>query len=348
MKVDLFDYYLPEELIAQTQAFPRDASRLMVINPQEKTIENKIFRDLLEELEKGDVLVLNHTKVIPARLYGEKDTGAKIEILLIKELSKDVWQVLAKPGKKLQVGDRLSFGDNQDLRCTCLDVENSGERILKFYYEGDFSEHLDMLGEMPLPPYIETKLQGLEREKYQTVYNLEGSSVAAPTAGLHFTREMLEAIKDKGVIITSLLLDVGIGTFRPVKVEDTDDHEMHEEYYEISEECASIIETAKKEGRRIIAVGTTSVRVLETVFKEHGRCLATKGWTNIFIEPGYKFLAIDALLTNFHLPKSTLLMLISALGGREFILHCYEEAVKDKYRFFSFGDSMLIKNKIEV
>ena len=341
MKVELFDYYLPESLIAQKPITPRDSSRLLVVNSKEKTWEHQHFYNLIDYLKAGDVLVLNHTKVIPARLFGKKETGAVIEVLLLKKKEIDIWEVLVKPGKKVKIGDRIFFGENQELRATCIDVTKEGSRIIQFYYDGVFEVILDALGEMPLPPYITETLK--DSSRYQTVYSKDGVSAAAPTAGLHFTEELLEKIKSKGIIITSLLLNVGLGTFRPVKEENIEDHPMHEEYYELSEGTAQIINEAKNKGQRVIAVGTTSVRVLETVFRKFGHAVPDKGWTNIFIYPGYGYKCIDGLITNFHLPKSTLLMLVSALIGREFTLATYEEAVKQGYRFFSFGDAMFIE-----
>lgn len=341
MKVNLFDYYLPEELIAQKPMNPRDHSRLLVVHSKEKTWENKYFYNIVDYLNKGDVLVLNHTKVIPARLFGKKETGALIEVLLLKKKEIDIWEALVKPGKKVKVGDRIFFGENNELRATCIDVTDEGSRILQFYYDGVFEAILDALGQMPLPPYIVEKLE--DKSRYQTVYSKEGVSAAAPTAGLHFTEDLLEQLRIKGVIITSLLLNVGLGTFRPVKEDNIEDHPMHEEYYELSSPSAEIINEAKADGRRVIAVGTTSVRVLETIFAKYGKAVAESGWTKIFIYPGYTYLCINGLITNFHLPKSTLLMLVSALIGREFTLATYKEAVREKYRFFSFGDAMFIE-----
>ncbi|AMP20621.1 S-adenosylmethionine:tRNA ribosyltransferase-isomerase [endosymbiont 'TC1' of Trimyema compressum] len=341
MKVQLFDYYLPESLIAQKPMTPRDSSRLLVVHSKEKKWEHQHFYNLIDYLQAGDVLVLNHTKVIPARLFGKKETGAIIEVLLLKKKEIDIWEVLVKPGKKVKIGDRIFFGENQELRTTCIDITEEGSRIIQFYYEGVFEVILDFLGEMPLPPYITETLK--DSSRYQTVYSKDGVSVAAPTAGLHFTEELLVKIKEKGIMVTSLLLNVGLGTFRPVKEENLEDHPMHEEYYELSEESANIINKAKNMNQRVIAVGTTSVRVLETIFLKYGKAVSDKGWTNIFIYPGYQYKCIDGLITNFHLPKSTLLMLVSALIGREFTLATYEEAVKQGYRFFSFGDAMFIE-----
>ena len=341
MKVELFDYYLPESLIAQKPMTPRDSSRLLVVHSKEKKWEHQYFYNLIDYLQAADVLVLNHTKVIPARLFGKKETGAIIEVLLLKKKEIDIWEVLVKPGKKVKIGDRIFFGENQELRATCIDITEEGSRIIQFYYEGVFEVILDFLGEMPLPPYITETLK--DSSRYQTVYSKDGVSAAAPTAGLHFTEKLLFKIKEKGIIVTSLLLNVGLGTFRPVKEENLEDHPMHEEYYELSEESANIINKAKNMNQRVIAVGTTSVRVLETIFLKYGKAVPDKGWTNIFIYPGYQYKCIDGIITNFHLPKSTLLMLVSALIGREFTLATYEEAVKQGYRFFSFGDAMFIE-----
>ncbi len=343
MKVKLFDYELPENLIAQKPATPRDSSRLLVVDPIAKTTEDKIFFQILDYLSLGDVLVVNDSKVIPARLFGAKPSGTRIELLLLKRLEKDVWECLAKPGRKVKVADRVEFSEK--LRATCIDITNEGSRIMQFYYDGIFEEILDQLGEMPLPPYILRKLPKEEKDRYQTVYHKAGESAAAPTAGLHFTNELLNKITDKGVIITSVMLNVGLGTFRPVQVEDTDEHKMHEEYYEITSKTANILNTAMKENRRIIAVGTTSVRVLESVYQKYNKVIATEEWTNIFIKPGYQFKVIDSLITNFHLPQSTLMMLISAMMDREFALGIYKEAIEKKYRFFSFGDAMFINKE---
>ncbi|KAF0091320.1 MAG: S-adenosylmethionine:tRNA ribosyltransferase-isomerase [Fusobacteria bacterium] len=343
MKIKLFDYELPENLIAQKPATPRDSSRLLVVNPVDKTTEDRTFHEISNYLISGDVLVVNHSKVIPARIFGKKSTGITIELLLLKRLEKDIWECLAKPGKKVKVGDRLEFSDK--LRATCLEITEEGSRIMQFYYEGIFEEILDELGEMPLPPYITRKLPKEEQSRYQTVYHKSGESAAAPTAGLHFTYELLEKLKEKGVILTSVMLNVGLGTFRPVQVEDTDEHKMHVEYYEITEEAAEIISKAMKENRRIIAVGTTTIRVLESVFSKYNQVKATKEWTNIFIQPGFKFQVVDCLITNFHLPQSTLLMLISAMMDREFVLKVYKEAIDKEYRFFSFGDAMFINKE---
>lgn len=343
MKIKLFDYDLPEKLIAQKPATPRDSSRLMIVNPIKKTTEDKIFHQIIDYLNPDDVLVVNHSKVIPARIFGKKESGSTIELLLLKRLEKDIWECLAKPGKKVKVGDRLVFSEK--LRATCLEITDEGSRIMQFYYDGIFEEILDELGEMPLPPYITRKLPKEEQGRYQTVYHKSGESAAAPTAGLHFTDELLEKIEAKGVILTSVMLNVGLGTFRPVQVEDTDDHIMHEEYYEISEEAADIISKGMKDNRRIIAVGTTTIRVLESVYDKYKQVKATSDWTNIFIQPGFKFQVVDCLITNFHLPQSTLLMLISAMLDREFALQVYKEAIDKEYRFFSFGDAMFINKE---
>ena len=333
-----FYYDLPEELIAQTPATPRDSSRLLVYNRETKTIEHKIFRDILEYLKEGDVLVVNNTKVLPARLYAHTANGGAVEVLLLKRLERDKWEVLVKPGKKCKIGTNLTVCD--ELSLTVEGITDSGERIVKFRYDGVFEEILDKVGNMPLPPYIKKKLE--DKNRYQTVYAKTDGSAAAPTAGLHFTPELLQAVKDKGVEIAEVLLHVGLGTFRPVKEDVITDHKMHSEYYEVSEEAANIINKAKKEGRRVIAVGTTSVRTLESVANDAGLLKPCRGNTEIFIYPPYKFKCVDALITNFHLPESTLIMLVSAMTGREEILSVYKTAVAEKYRFFSFGDAMMI------
>jgi len=337
-----FDYDLPEELIAQDPLSDRSSSRLMVLNKNTGKLEHKIFRDIIDYLNPGDCLVLNDTKVIPARLYGEKvGTGAGIEVLLLKrkEDLKDTWEVLVKPGKKAKVGARISFGDGK-LVAEVKDIVDDGNRIIQFEYDGIFEEILDELGQMPLPPYITHKLE--DKDRYQTVYATHKGSAAAPTAGLHFTKELLEAIKQKGVKIAKVTLHVGLGTFRPVKVENIQEHHMHSEFYMVSEEAANTINETRKNGGRIICVGTTSTRTIESVADEEGNIPAKTGWTDIFIYPGYKFKTVDCLITNFHLPESSLVMLVSALAGRENILNAYKEAVKEKYRFFSFGDAMFI------
>lgn len=341
MNVKDFYFDLPEELIAQTPIEPRDMSRLMVLDRKTGEIEHRIFRDIIEFLNEGDCLVLNNSRVIPARLFGVKeDTGANVEFVLLKRIDKDKWETLVKPGKKARIGSKFIFGDGE-LRCEVLDNTESGGRIIEFKYEGVFEQILDRLGNMPLPPYIKAELK--DRERYQTVYSKVEGSAAAPTAGLHFTNELLEKIKNKGVKIAYLTLHVGLGTFRPVKVENIEEHKMHSEFYMIDEENAKIINNTKKNGKRIIAVGTTSCRTLETASDENGYVKPQSGWTDIFIYPGYNFKCVDCLITNFHLPESTLIMLVSALAGREKVLNAYNTAVREKYRFFSFGDAMFIK-----
>lgn len=342
--MDLHDFYydLPEELIAQDPLSDRSSSRLMVLDKNTGAIDHKIFRDIIDYLNPGDCLVINDTKVIPARLIGEKvGTGAAIEVLLLirKNDLKDTWEVLVKPGKKAKVGTKISFGEGK-LIGEVIDIVDEGNRIIQFTYDGIFEEILDQLGQMPLPPYIKHKLE--DKNRYQTVYAKHEGSAAAPTAGLHFTEELLQEIKAKGVDIARVTLHVGLGTFRPVKVDKIEEHHMHSEFYMINQEAADKINNAKANGGRIIAVGTTSTRTLESVAAEDGTVRACSGWTQIFIYPGYKFKAIDCLITNFHLPESTLVMLVSALAGRDHILNAYQEAVKDKYRFFSFGDAMFI------
>lgn len=339
-KLKDYDYHLPEELIGQKPREPRDHSKLMVVNKIEKTTESKLFYEILDYLKPGDVLVRNSTKVIPARLFGRKETGGVLEILLIKRISIDTWECLLKPAKKLKIGQKLYIGENNELVAELLEIKEDGNRVLKFEFEGVFEEVLDHLGKMPLPPYIVEALEN--KDRYQTVYAKKGESVAAPTAGLHFTKELLEKIEKKGVEILDVFLEVGLGTFRPVQTEDVLDHKMHEEEYEIPYETVEKIKKAKAEGRRVIAVGTTSVRALESAVNEKGELEAKKGSTEIFIYPGYKFKVVDALITNFHLPKSTLLMLVSAFSDREFMLEVYEKAVKEEYHFFSFGDAMFI------
>ncbi len=337
MKTSDFYYDLPEELIAQTPAEPRDSSRLLVYHRDTKTIEHKIFRDVEQYLRAGDVLVVNRTRVLPARLFAHTMSGGRVEVLLLKRLSIDTWEVLVKPGKKCKNGTKLFVSD--ELSLEVLSVTETGERHVKFFFEGAFEDVLSRAGSMPLPPYIHEKLA--DPERYQTVYSKENGSAAAPTAGLHFTPELLQKIKEKGVEVVEVLLHVGLGTFRPVKVENVESHVMHSEYYEVSEEAAEKINRAKKEGRRIICVGTTSVRTLESVADMGGLVHAGKGETSIFLYPPYKMKCVDALITNFHLPESTLLMLVSCLCSREEILHIYEVAVKERYRFFSFGDACL-------
>lgn len=340
MKVTEFNYDLPEELIAQTPLKKRDESRLMVLDGKNKTIEHRKFKNIIEYLEPGDVLVRNNTKVIPARLFGKKETGAKVEFLLLNNIEKDIWEVIVRPGNKLHIGTTVIF-QNGLLKAKILDVMPGGTRKVEFEYKGIFNEILDQIGLMPLPPYIHEKLQ--EKDRYQTVYAKYEGSAAAPTAGLHFTEELIENIKKKRVEIANVTLHVGIGTFRPVKEETVEDHEMHTEHFYIKQEDAEKINNAKKSGKRIIAVGTTSCRVLETIADENGYVKETEGDTKIFIYPGYKFKCLNGLITNFHLPQSTLLMLVSALAGKDFIMEAYKEAVKEKYRFFSFGDAMFIK-----
>ena len=341
MKVEEFDYYLPEELIAQTPIKQRDASRLMVLNKLTGEIEHKHFYDIIDYLNKGDTLVLNDTKVLPARLIGEKvSTKAVIEVLLLKNIEGDTWETLVKPARRIHVGDVVSFGDGL-LKLTCTEVKDEGIRVFNASYEGIFYELLDKLGTMPLPPYIHEKLE--DKDRYQTVYAKEVGSAAAPTAGLHFTEELLNKIKEKGINIVYLTLHVGLGTFRPVKEEKIEDHKMHSEFYSLSKEVADILNETRENGKRIIAVGTTSTRTLETIYQKFGTFKEDSGFTNIFIYPGKEVKSIDGLITNFHLPKSTLIMLVSAIAGRDNILNAYNIAVKEKYRFFSFGDAMFIK-----
>lgn len=339
-KLHDYDYHLPEELIGQEPREPRDHARLMLVDKTNKKIEHKQFYDIIDYLQEGDILVRNSTKVIPARLFGHKETGGVLEILLIKRINLDTWECLLKPAKKLKLGQKLYVGQNSELVAELIEIKDDGNRVLKFTYEGAFEEVLDKLGNMPLPPYIVETLK--EKERYQTVYAQRGESVAAPTAGLHFTKELLEKIEKKGIKIVDIFLEVGLGTFRPVQTEDVLDHKMHEEIFEIPQEAADIINKGKAEGRRIISVGTTSTRALESSVDENGKVIAQKASTDIFIYSGYEFKVIDALITNFHLPKSTLLMLVSAFSSREFMLSVYETAVKEKYHFFSFGDAMFI------
>ncbi len=340
MKTDDFDYFLPKELIAQTPLKNRSASKMMVLDKETGKYEDKHFTDLIDYLDEGDTLVLNDTKVIPARIIGHKpDTGAVIEVLMLKDLGNDVWECLTKPAKRIKEGTIVKFSD--ELSCECIYVGEDGIRHYKFIYDGILLEILDKLGDMPLPPYITEKLD--DRDRYQTVYAKNPGSAAAPTAGLHFTKEVLDKIKAKGVNVAYVTLHVGLGTFRPVSVDDVTKHDMHSEYYEMSEEVADLLNKTRDKGNRIIAVGTTSTRVLESVADETGHFKKASGNTKIFIYPGYKFKGIDALLTNFHLPKSTLIMLISALAGKENVLNAYNHAVEEKYRFFSFGDCMFIK-----
>ena len=338
LKKSDFYYDLPEELIAQTPAEPRDSSRLLVYHRDTRQLEHKIFRDVIDYLKAGDVLVVNRTRVLPARVYAHTEHGGAVEVLLLKRLDLTRWEVLVRPGRKCRPGAHLIV--NEELSLRVLSVTDSGERIVEFMYDGTFEDILSRVGTMPLPPYIHEKLT--DPERYQTVYSKENGSAAAPTAGLHFTPELLECIRAKGVEIAEVLLHVGLGTFRPVKEENVLDHKMHSEYFEISAEAAEIVNRAKKEGRRVICVGTTSVRTVETVADEHGFLRPCKGNTEIFIYPPYKFKCVDALITNFHLPESTLLMLVSALCSREEIMRVYRTAVEERYRFFSFGDAMLI------
>lgn len=334
-----YDYYLPQELIAQHPVEPRDSSRLFVIN-SDGSFQDKHFTDILDYLHEGDVLVRNNTRVIPARIFGKKETGAQIEVLLLKRISIDSWEVLVKPGRRAKTGAIIQFGDGLMSGEIVNEIED-GKRVIKFSFDGVFEDILEQIGNMPLPPYITEELE--DRSRYNTVYSQKDGSAAAPTAGLHFTDQLLEKVKEKGVIIVDVLLHVGLGTFRPVSSDDLAGHIMHSEYYEVSEQAAKIINQAKEEGRRVISVGTTSTRVLETVAsKNEGKIVAETGNTDIFIYPGYEFKIIDGLITNFHLPQSTLIMMIAALIGREKILEAYKIAVEKEYRFFSFGDAMLI------
>lgn len=337
-----FDFHLPEELIAQTPLEKRDASRLLVVDRSSGEFSDQHFDSIIDQLQPGDALVMNNTRVLPARLYGEKPgTGGHVELLLLKNTEGDQWKVLAKPAKRLKVGAQVSFGDGR-LTATVVDELEHGGRIVRFDYQGIFLEVLESLGEMPLPPYIHEKLA--DRERYQTVYAKENGSAAAPTAGLHFTKELLAQIEAKGVKLVYLTLHVGLGTFRPVSVDNLDDHEMHSEFYTLSEEAAATLREVKANGHRVIAVGTTSIRTLETIGnKFQGDIQADSGWTNIFIKPGYQWQIVDAFSTNFHLPKSTLVMLVSAFAGRDLTLKAYEHAITERYRFFSFGDAMFIK-----
>ena len=340
MKVSEFNYELPEELIAQTPIEKRDESRLMVLDRSKQTIEHKTFKDIIDYLEPGDCLVRNNTKVIPARIYGKKETGAKVEFLLLKNIEGDIWESIVRPGNKLHVGTKVIFGDGL-LTAEILEIMPGGTRKVKFSYKGIFNEILDKIGLMPLPPYIHEELK--DNDRYQTVYAKYNGSAAAPTAGLHFTPELLKKIEEKGVKIANVTLHVGIGTFRPVKEENVENHEMHTEHFYIKQEDVDKINETKKQGKRVIAVGTTSCRVLETIADENGLVKETEADTSIFIYPGYHFKCLDGLITNFHLPQSTLLMLVSALAGKDYIMKAYHEAVKEKYRFFSFGDAMFIQ-----
>ena len=342
MKLDLFDFHLPEELIAQFPLEDREASKLMVLDKKNGEVKHDMFKHITDYLQPGDCLVLNDTKVLPARLHGSKeDTGANIEVLLLKQQQEDEWETLVKPAKRIKEGSTIVFGEGK-LTAVCTGVLEHGGRMLKFQYDGIFYEVLDELGEMPLPPYIKEQLD--DQDRYQTVYARERGSAAAPTAGLHFTKKLLARVEEMGVHIAFITLHVGLGTFRPVNVDDINDHDMHSEFYQMSAETAHLLNEVKATGGRVITVGTTSTRTVETIATRHdGIFQEESGWTNIFIYPGYEFKGIDAMITNFHLPKSTLIMLISALAGREHVLRAYEMAVKEKYRFFSFGDAMLIK-----
>lgn len=338
LSTKMFDYYLPQELIAQTPAEPRDHSRLLVYNRADKSTEHRHFFDITEYLHPGDALVINDTRVLPARLFGTTENGGAMQVLLLNRKDRDTWEVLVKPGKKARIGAKITF--SQELACTVTDILDDGQRLVRFEYKGVFEEILDRLGQMPLPPYITERLE--DKERYQTVYSRQVGSAAAPTAGLHFTKELLEKIEAMGVEIIPVLLHVGLGTFRPVKVEDVSEHKMHSEFYCITEQSAQKINAVKERGGRIFAVGTTSTRVLETAADDGGRVKQCSGWTDIFIYPGYRFKCVDCLITNFHLPQSTLIMLVSALCSREEILKVYQTAVEERYRFFSFGDAMLI------
>lgn len=340
MKTNEFDYNLPEELIAQHPTKNRDEARMMVLNKNTGEREDKYFYDIIDYLQAGDVLVMNDTRVIPARLFGHRpEKEEKIEVFLLNNTEGSNWEVLVRPGKKMKIGTEVIF--SEELSCKVLEIKEDGNRIVEFYYEGIFNEILDRLGNMPLPPYIKEKLK--DNEDYQTVYSKNPGSVAAPTAGLHFTKELLEKIEAKGIKLAYLTLNVGLGTFRPVNEDEITDHKMHSEFYTLSEETAEILNEAKKEGRRIIAVGTTSIRTLEAVYQKNGKICADSGWTDIFIYPGFEFKVVDAIITNFHLPKSTLIMLIAAFTSKDIILNAYNDAVGKKYRFFSFGDCMFIK-----
>lgn len=344
MRKEDFYFELPEELIAQDPLEDRSGSRLLVLDKETGEIEHHIFKEIVNYLEEGDCLVINDTKVLPARLIGSKiGTDAKIEVLLLKRGENDIWETLVKPGKKAKVGTKISFGEGL-LVGEVVDIVEEGNRLIRFEYEGIFEEILDRLGQMPLPPYITHQLQ--DKNRYQTVYATHTGSAAAPTAGLHFTQELLAQIEEKGVQIARVTLHVGLGTFRPVKVENVLEHHMHSEFFQITADAARKINTAKESGKRVICVGTTSCRTIESAADEKGRLRETSGWTDIFIYPGYQFKVLDCLITNFHLPESTLVMLVSALAGREHVLRAYEEAIKERYRFFSFGDAMLITNDL--
>ena len=342
MDISDFDYDLPEERIAQTPLEPRDSARLMVLHPKEHTIEHRHFYELGDFLRSGDVLVFNDTRVIPARLIGARSqTGGKVEVFLLRQIDKDQWEVLVKPGKKARVGSVIQFSD--ELSCEIIADTDFGGRIVRFIYHGIFEEILDRLGSMPLPPYIHEKLE--DRERYQTIYSRVKGSAAAPTAGLHFTKNLMERLHEQGIQFGFITLHVGLGTFRPVHVDVIEDHVMHREFYSVPTETAELIQRAKLEGRRVVAVGTTSIRTLEASAANTGHVEAGSGWTDIFIYPGYEFKVVDAVITNFHLPKSTLIMLISAFAGRTFTLEAYRTAVEEQYRFFSFGDAMFIPSK---
>ncbi len=342
MDISDFDYDLPEERIAQIPVEPRDSSRLMVLDPSNHTIEHRRFFQLGDFLKRGDLLIFNDTRVIPARLIGAREhTGGKVEVFLLRQIEKDQWEALVKPGRKVRVGSVIQF--SEELSCEIVAHTDFGGRIVRFIYDGIFEEILDRLGTMPLPPYIHEKLE--DRERYQTIYSRVKGSAAAPTAGLHFTESLMEELRQKGIQFGFVTLHVGLGTFRPVQVDTIEDHVMHSEFYSVSAETAELIRTAKKEGRRVVAVGTTSIRTLESAASATGVVEAGTGWTDIFIYPGYEFKIVDAVITNFHLPKSTLIMLISAFAGREFTLEAYRTAVEEGYRFFSFGDAMLIQSR---
>lgn len=340
MDIEDFDYHLPEALIAQTPLRDRDQSRLLVLGKDSGDIDHRYFKDVIDYFKQGDTLVLNDTRVMPARLFGIKEeTGAKVEMLMLTQLEGNDWEVLLKPAKRIQIGDKLNFGEGKII-AECIETLNQGGRIMRLHFEGILQERLDELGEMPLPPYIKERLD--DPERYQTVYAKEIGSAAAPTAGLHFTDELLSQIKQKGVNVAFITLHVGLGTFRPVSVDNINDHEMHSEYYQMTQETADLLNATKKNGGRIISVGTTSTRTLETIRQNNSQFEAESGWTDIFIYPGFDFRGVDGLITNFHLPKSTLVMLVSAFSTRENILNAYNQAVAEQYRFFSFGDAMLI------
>ncbi len=339
MKVADFDFILPDELIAQTPIEPRDHSRLLVVFKDRKGLEEGIFKDITNYLNPGDLLVLNNTRVIPARLYGQKETGAVIEVLLLTSQTVDKWEVLVRPGRKMKLGEEVIFGDGL-MKGTVLDYTDFGGRVMKFSYQGDFDQIIDQLGEMPLPPYITTKLE--DPERYQTIYAAKRGSAAAPTAGLHFTQKLFNTLQSKGIRIGYVTLHVGLGTFRPVQVDDVEEHDMHSEFYEVTEQTADLINSTRASGGKIITVGTTATRTLETVADDQRIIHPGSGWTDIFIYPGYQFKAIDGMITNFHLPKSTLIMMISALIGQQKVMQAYAHAIRERYRFFSFGDAMMI------